>query len=341
MQEIKIDRELAIYMKGIAIILMVVHHAFANPDWHILTISYPALLPYARDIGRFGGFAVVPMFVFLTGYTYYLHQDKSIKYSLKKISIFFVDFWLVLFLMLGLAYGFADYRPNALQILQEMFSVTKNVMLFSWYILLYIEIMFFLPCLHRWVSKYSLPKVGLLLLVFYSLLLGLREGLQLAGLGETILMEMVDYDFLGYGHLAILGYFIAKYDGFTKLNIYLGKDKYFYPICLLAFLAYQYGAKYNVLCTSLWILGLYKLDLDYSRPVKKILLFLGRHSMNIWFFQCLFFAAATREFFQPLGFAPSIPPLVVAWILFLCTVASLIFTPVQKLVQPKVEALFK
>ena len=55
------ERSLTIYLKGIAIILMVMHHSFAFPEWYVDGISFPYLIPYVKYINRFAGFAVVPM----------------------------------------------------------------------------------------------------------------------------------------------------------------------------------------------------------------------------------------------------------------------------------------
>ena len=83
-----LEKSFTTYLKGIAIILMVNQHAFGFPSWYIDSISYPTLFPYARYIARFGAFALVPLFLFLTGYTYWYHQDKSLKYSFKKNNSF-------------------------------------------------------------------------------------------------------------------------------------------------------------------------------------------------------------------------------------------------------------
>ena len=328
-------------MKGVAIVLMVLHHAFGNPDWQLANISYPYLTPYIKAIAYFGGFAVVPMFVMLTGYTYYLHRDKSWSYSLKKIAVFFVDYWLVLFTVLVAAFYFCGYRPNPLKIVQEMFSITKDVMLFSWYILLYVEIMLFLPFLHHISCRFAPAKVASILAGIFAVGFLLQEAIKALGMRDTIIYEIVDHDFMSLMPLAIMGYYFAKYDFFTQMNACIGSSRRLYILSGLGFLLYQFVTKINFICTPLWILFLYKLHLDYSKPLRQLIIFLGRHSMNIWFFQCVFFAVATREFFQPIGFLPYYPPLVVLWILFLCTIASIIFTPIQKLFQPKVEALFK
>ena len=84
------SKQLSMYLKGIAIFLMVMHHSLGIPVWYVDGVSNSYLYPYSDFINRFAGFAVVPMFLFLTGWTYYLHKDKTIKYSIKKIIVFFI-----------------------------------------------------------------------------------------------------------------------------------------------------------------------------------------------------------------------------------------------------------
>ena len=72
-----IDREKTIFLKGIAIVLMVIHHTFRF-GLEIYPMELKEIIPL------FAGFCVVPLFAFFTGYSYFYHKDKSYKYSIKK-----------------------------------------------------------------------------------------------------------------------------------------------------------------------------------------------------------------------------------------------------------------
>lgn len=54
------------FIKGIAIICMIVHHAFGFPEWYVDGVSYPSILPVAEYI-RNSARLCIPIFVFLTG----------------------------------------------------------------------------------------------------------------------------------------------------------------------------------------------------------------------------------------------------------------------------------
>ena len=73
-------------------------------------------------------------------------------------------------------------------------------------------------------------------------------------------------------------------------------------------------------------------SIRYGSLPGKGMLWLGRHSMNIWFLHCLFFAEATRQVFQHYAYWPGNPVLVVGWILLLCGLVSVPLTGIQNIV---------
>ena len=56
-------------IKGMAIVLMFVHHFFCFPTWYVDGISYPKLTGFA-EFFRFPTKICVSIFAFLTGYAY-------------------------------------------------------------------------------------------------------------------------------------------------------------------------------------------------------------------------------------------------------------------------------
>ena len=70
--------QFTMYLKGIAVFLMVMHYFLGRPDRFVEGITAGYLQPYSSLIYDFAGFAVVPMFLFLTGWGYYLYKDKTV-----------------------------------------------------------------------------------------------------------------------------------------------------------------------------------------------------------------------------------------------------------------------
>ena len=329
-----LNKNLSTYLKGIAIILMVIWHSLGWPDWLVYPISYPAtyLQPYSKYIAGFAGFAVVQLFLFLTGYTYYHHKDKSIQYSIKKIIVFLIDYWIVYFIFLTIAIFYCNYNFSIIDIFTEMFALTNNVMAFNWYVFLYIEVMLFLPVLNHLSNKYPLKKTLLILLMLFVLAEIISLALLLVFEKKFFLYKAISSYFVKQVPISIIGYFSAKFNLIQNVRIYLIQ----YPKWLLYFsmflsvVVYAFKSKLVYILTPYYVSLMSCFSIDYSNIFNRLILFLGKHSMNIWFLQCIFYANATKFVFQKYAYLPQNPFLVVIWILLLCSIGSIIITSIQK-----------
>lgn len=72
-------------IKGIAIIMMFLHHFFTFPAWHSAVITYPVFDRYAEMLNEPMKMCV-PIFAFLTGYFYWFTKKKNLKYSVRTYS---------------------------------------------------------------------------------------------------------------------------------------------------------------------------------------------------------------------------------------------------------------
>ena len=147
-----LNRDMSTFLKGIAIILMVVHHSLGYPEWYI-SDRYIYFYDKTYIIQNLANFLVVPMFAFLTGWSYFYHKDKSYKYSKIKIYKFLLSYWIIYIPFLFLAIYFCGYRPNCFDIVLEAFGLSKNIMIFNWYICFYVTIMFILPIYNKIFKK--------------------------------------------------------------------------------------------------------------------------------------------------------------------------------------------
>lgn len=86
-RESLIGRDYFVFIKSVAIILMIIHHSFGFPNYYIVGIRYANLEGIAGFI-RAVTKICVPIFVFLTGQEYCLHKDFSLGHSVKKLHNF-------------------------------------------------------------------------------------------------------------------------------------------------------------------------------------------------------------------------------------------------------------
>lgn len=139
------------FIKGIAVILMVFHHLFAFPD-RVLDYSLISHLfgrKFEFNFALFGKICV-PIFIFISGYGYYVIGTQKISYYILKILNLFVGYWLVFFLFIPVgmfffsdAFGSAsfDYYTIALNALALSSDYNKE----WWFLEPYILIVLIVP----------------------------------------------------------------------------------------------------------------------------------------------------------------------------------------------------
>lgn len=84
-------------IKGVAIILMFMHHFWGFPDW--ILPEYGGQSYERLSVLRFPLKICVLIFCSLSGYFYYFSKEKTLRYSLRKIRAIVVRYWVCLILL--------------------------------------------------------------------------------------------------------------------------------------------------------------------------------------------------------------------------------------------------
>lgn len=95
MSIIKFSREKTRILKGIALILMIIHHTSIPELWAVEgtgVYNYFQNQVYVTKL-------CVWIFAFLVGYGFFYSANKTLKYSLKRILLLIIPFWTMMFLM--------------------------------------------------------------------------------------------------------------------------------------------------------------------------------------------------------------------------------------------------
>ena len=173
-------------LKGVAIILLLTYHFFTFPEWYISGIGYSYSMILEKYLYGPAHWAL-PIFIFLTGYTYYYNTNKTFSYSLRKIKGLLTNYWQYLLLLTIIALYFGKIELNIL-LLKEVLAFNNKpntVMIFAWYIQLYIIIILFLPIYAKYISKSLLCDFCTGILFFYGLK-HLITGVENTGFLRTI-----------------------------------------------------------------------------------------------------------------------------------------------------------
>lgn len=73
------NQRTTLVIKGIALVLMFIHHFFTFPDWWIDGIDYPNIQKMSTYL-CWPLKICVPIFCFITGYVYVFNKRKNFKY---------------------------------------------------------------------------------------------------------------------------------------------------------------------------------------------------------------------------------------------------------------------
>ena len=361
------DRNTTSVIKGIALIMMFIHHFFTFPSWWNEGIQYPVLekiAPYFCEPLKL----CVPIFCFITGYFYYFNNSKSLMYSLKKITDILLYYWsvFVIFAMVNVAVVHYSYKVS--DIILELFALRSPTMIFCWYVIFYCISMVILPFLAKLMERNSVHRnLFICLLVVPIVIYGMLFFIKVS-IGKGIIYKLVN-DFVYFPSI-LIGYIFAKFDLFQKIDM-IGKKWYSIKslrIFLLSIVAICAAMGRYIMPSILFEIGelpglsginglSISLDFIYaplfiycivniSRCIKigfidKILAGIGKQSLLMWFLHCIFFNQA-KTVIQPVLYYPHNPVLVLFWGLILCYCAAIILDiGLSRLIAIKNKALLK
>lgn len=330
-----LSRDCTSAIKGVAIILMIVHHFFTFPSYYIEGISYPYLEGVAEYL-CWPTKICVGIFAFLTGWGYAFCKKSNYAYSVKKILKTYLFYWVIYLPILAISVLTKCYIPTIKELLLEFAALYRPIMFFGWYIVFYAAAMLLMPLFSRLCSKNFLIGLfgGILLpiVVFYGLMQVFSR------VGAEIPAELCNY-LVSYFPCVIVGFLAARYRIFTDIihpmlkKLHLDKWGVYLALMLIPcgcryFLPSVFAVNLDILYAPIFVFGAASLKLNSS-----ILSFLGRQSLNIWLLHCAFFGV-TKQVMQPIAFFLKFPPLVIIWVLAMLSGVSvcinLLMRPITK-----------
>ena len=349
-----LDIKMSTMLKGLAILLMVIHHSFGFSDDWLKQFDYSSISILGEPINewiRWSTKICVAIFAFVTGYAYFFNKTPTIKYGLKKIWGLLKTYWFILFVIfVPLAIYVGAEKVNLKVIAYNIFGLDKCLIPFAWYVYFYIILMLAMPFIRkcfngRWMSDFIIP------VAIFACLYNLLEMTKFSK--DLRWIKVVLTNIFLFMPCVIYGFLFAKYKVFDKLDKHF-KPKYMWQALLVIIIIFGCSLTWHYV-KGIDLYTIYAPILIYEfmiimnnlkhNWIPKIFEFLGKHSLNICFLHALFLSKYTRELMQPIGFLPRNPILVVIWEILLCIPISmlinLIFTWIDKLIQKIKEKRFK
>lgn len=336
------DRRTTQLIKGIALILMFIHHFFTFPEALIASVSYPWMEGFAA-LFREPTKICVSLFAFLTGYFYFFQESKTFRYSLKKIGDLLIPYWAV-FLILLLVRALIEGEFVLQKAVLEFFVLRYSVMIFCWYVQFYCLTMLLLPVLTRFMPRES---------KFLSFVLGAGVPYVLLGIGslntDVFLLQSALSSLQQWLPCVVSGYLFAQHDLFRSwldkiftvspnkwvqravwlclaAAVFFGRrvlDTFIPASVLYAGDTMHLYLTMDMVYAPCFIYALVRLTESLPRRVRAVPEAIGTRSMVMWFLHCIFFNGSDR-IFQPILYFPRNPILVLIWGLALCYGAAVI-----------------
>lgn len=331
-------------IKGVALIMMFVHHFLTFPEWYPAGISYPVLqrlAPYIRGPLRL----CVAVFCFLSGCVYYHRPDKTFRYSLRKIRNILISYWCVFLPFALIAAFFADYSYTAAGFIEELFALYRPTMCFCWYVPFYGAFMLLLPLTVKLLRRGALWDTFVCFLVV-PMALTLAERFVRNGMVREVFDSLISFY-----PCVLAGCLFARFGVFQRLEAFNRKivrrdglngilwaavlmivpfGRWVEPSVTVMFkelplvhFAPSVTVNLDAVYAPLFLCALVRLHrIIDCRWLTAGLAAIGRHSLSMWFVSCIFFGNC-QAIFKHVLYLPRNPVLVVLWGLGLCYAVSL------------------
>ena len=281
------DAQCTTLIKGIAIILMVVHHLWGFCDIEDFSGYWRDIAPMIIALGKAGKICVA-IFAFISGYGIYCSYSKNSKYSslLMKVKKTFLLFWQMVIPFLIMLF--------ILQIIPfDIISFAKNMLCIScsyngtwWYLNTYIIFILVFPIIYLMLKN----KVSTILLCLVFILICRYISYIAFEHGYNIYF----YYLLYYLPIFVIGSIFARYNLLNKL-MFKGKIKSNYVLLfyvtatfLLVVLRMITGiTEILFIIVPFFMLCFIQKPMPMNKLVKT-LIYIGKMSMGIWIIHFFF-----------------------------------------------------
>lgn len=348
-------------IKGIAIILMFVHHLFGFPMWIDTANLYKGIEIHGYVIEEVIAVfckVCVGLFAFTSGYAMFVHSEryKKIKNCLARALQFLVQYWVVFLFFLVVGVIVKEPLPTIETFLLQCFGIhtatgfswSYNTGIhpkFAWYVSFYLIFLMLHPLLSK-LSKFNFWIDNIIYLItFYGGYFIITGLLPINSPGTVADIYSILSRFATWGHIGMEGYLFAKYDMFEKIDNVIRKHlncffmAFFSVLTIICIMYVRLLSGIYVIKEPMSFDVLYTIFLIYSflniiNIIKdfgiseKWLLVLGKYSMTMWFLHSIFFTP--KNTLQGLAYWPKYPIFILIWTLIIMLLCSIPINKLQK-----------
>lgn len=340
--------------KGVAILLMLVHHLFAFPMWivdgeYISAFSINGVeIEYL--IGNFAKICVA-MFLFLSGYGMYKISERKIltyKSIVNRVMKLLINYWIIFFIFIPI--GFLLNRIvkfNFIEFIGNFFVIKSTYNANWWFLSVYIILILLFPIIKFIISKpnmiHSIICIVSIHSVYYMLYIIDNIIPGFIYVQNTTVYKVLTMA-LAYQINFSIGCIFARYNIFEYIKLMCRKlkidNKIMYCIVIIIIVMFRYlvintfiykVALNNIVTVDAIlapILIYCVVDILICSRLENIFVLFGKNSTNMWLvhgFLCIYY-------FQYIIYYPKYSILIIVWLVVLSLITSylinLIYNPI-------------
>lgn len=288
-------------LKGIAILFMIGLHLFNRVNLEgyyepcIWVGNYP-LIYYVSFLFD----ACVPIYCFCGGYAAYLSKDKSFKSQLNRLLKLLFNYWIVLVLtiIVGLVLKHPTIPGNIFDLLGNVFLYDISYVDAWWFIQTYVLLTLTSPVLIKLADKLNKYIACILFVVLYFITYYFRMINPIVT--NYWIINIVINAFVLYGTSVfpyVIGMIFKKYSVISCIREKFASDINVMGVCIIFLCIILHAIVKSMIVAPfvavIFIIGFSLIHFDGI--IKKILLFFGDHSTNIWLVHMQFYIIFAKE----------------------------------------------
>lgn len=350
MKQLELTREDTKMVKGMAIILMLIHHLFAFPDRIHFDYIYIAFISgngIELIIGRFGKICV-GMFLFLSGFgiykQYYNNEKNIISIILKKLKGLYINYWLVFIIFIPIRFFFLNKQFILSEFIDNIVGYSSSYNKEWWFFAVYILLIITFPLSVKIInnnSVYEILKIIVIAVVIRTIIPVLVKNPIMIDFSKTVFYKEL-YLMLQWLPCFLMGIAFAKIGLFSKLKKFFIDNKLdnivVHMIIFIGIIYIRYrnnnDRAFDYLLVPMFIFSI--INIIKTCRLNKIFSYLGKHSTNMWLVHSFF----CYYYFQQLVFYPKISVIIILWLIILSVISSIFINFIKECIK-KVVALRK
>ena len=334
---------------------MLLLHLFCTKEYEGLytPILFIGNVPLVYYLALFGD-CCVAIYCFFSGYGLIIsYKNNKVNYfrnNIIRIFKLYINYWVVLFIFvigLGFVLGQAYKYPGNLKTFLLTFTAIDTAYNGAWwFVTTYIILVLVSPIINKVVINYNSTIVVALSFVFYFVAYVQRIKGILVFDNEILSWIIRQIALFGTSQFPfILGSIFAHKKIYSKLYNITNEIKYknILGVSIIILMIIAHGVVetlFVAVFTGIVFICVFNL-MDKPKWLNKLLDYLGSHSTNLWLTHMFFYMI----YFKKLVFAPGYSFLIFPWLVILCLGSShlinLIYKPIVKLLNKRIELKLK